>query len=82
MMVMIVMKIMMMLMIILMMMMIIIIVTHHYHNQKWLIKKKILAIQGIGPICMAIQYQLYENVCQLIADTQALLSALKLGQKL
>ena len=27
-------------------------------------------------------YQLYENVCQLIAETEALLSALELGQKL
>ena len=38
---------------------------------------KILVIQGKGSICMAIQ--LYENVCHMIADTQAWLSALELG---
>ena len=41
----------------------------------------ISATQGIGPIYVVIQYQLYENECQLIADTQAKLSALELGQK-
>ena len=30
----------------------------------------------------ANSYQLYENACQLIADAQAQLSALELGQKL
>ena len=42
---------------------------------------KIMATQGIGPIRVTIYYQLYDNVCQLIADTQALFSALELGQK-
>ena len=41
------------------------------HNQKWLIKKIYSATQSIGPISVAIYYQLYENACQLIADTQA-----------
>ena len=45
-------------------------------------KKKISAKRGIGPIRVAILYQLYENVYQLIADTQAYFSALELGQKL
>ena len=30
-----------------------------------------MARGGIGPIPLAIKFQLYENVCQLIADTQA-----------
>ena len=41
-----------------------------------------LATQGIEPICLAIEYLICENVCQLIADTQAELSSLDLNQKL
>ena len=51
------------------------------HNQKWLIKN-ILVAWGIVAICVAIKYQLCESVCQLIADTQAELSAFEFGQKL
>ena len=47
----------------------------------WLKQKK-SATWGIGAIREDTQYQLNENVCQLIADTQALLSSLELGQKL
>ena len=36
----------------------------------------------IDPICTIFMYQLFENACLLIVDTQAYLSALELGQKL
>ena len=46
------------------------------HNQKYLIFFVISDIGGIGRICMAVLYQLYEEVY-----TEGKLSVLKLGQK-
>ena len=46
------------------------------HNQKYLIFFVISDIGGIGRICMAVLYQLYEEVY-----TAGKLSVLELGQK-